>query len=211
MEEQTLKKRKILVGVLISVISLTLICFAVGFVGINTIRYKILDFFGISDDTMTYSDRIKEVINTTHPTDIIILGDDISFEVDINFRKIEKLSQDVLERKSEYKYTVLIVNDLNNNVQLTEEERNLLNQKIKEQGFCLMYLGEKYSSTWDDKNQAIANVEGNLFYGYYSVSGTPKRNVGAWMVEYQEQLETYPNSLGETILYSIESFLREIG
>jgi len=75
----------------------------------------------------------------------------------------------------------------------------------------LIYLGEKYSDTWNSEDEIPLDLKGNLFYIHYSVSGTQCGAIGAWTTEDQNLLKTYPYSLGETILYSIESFLKEIG
>ena len=72
----------------------------------------------------------------------------------------------------------------------------------------VIYLGTKYSSTWDDDSYGIANVDGNLCYIYYSWDGVPTRNIGAWNITDQENLDEYPLSLGEALLYSIEGYLQ---
>ena len=203
-------KKKIIVGVTISaiVVSLFYLVFAInGLVPTISLR----DLFKSNDNELVGVEKIKEIIDTTHPTDIIVVGDEIFFSVEVKTRKVDKINKTELQKRDGYEYTVVVINDLDNKVQLTEDERELLRKNLKEYGFCLIYLGEKYSSTWNSEDELPVEIEGNLFYSYYSVSGTQCGTVGAWMVEDQGRLETYPNSLGETILYSIESFLREIG
>ncbi len=205
-----MKKKKIIVSIAITIIVASLIYL---FLAINGVvpMISLRDLFGSDDNELVGLEKIKEIISTTHPTDIVVIGDDISFSVEVETRKIEKIDNSTLQRRDGCEYTVVVVNDLDNKVQLTEDEQELLRKNLKEYGFCLIYLGEKYSSTWNSEDELPVYIKGNLFYGYYSVSGVQSGTVGAWMAEDQEQLETYPNSLGETILYFIESFLREIG
>ena len=85
-------------------------------------------------------------------------------------------------------YTVIIINDLNDKVNLSDEEIDLVSEIITQNNYMLIYLGEKYSTVWDDASKGIANVEGNL--------------------SDQAVLSKYPLSLGETLLYSIEEYLQ---
>jgi len=204
------KKKKIIVCVAIVIVAFSLVYSLLAINGIvPTINPR--ELFKSDNNELTGVEKIKEIIETTRPTDIAILGDDISFSIEIETRKVDKIDESTIQRKEGFKYTVLVINDLNNNVSLTEEEQDLLRKKVKEYGFSLIYLGEKYSDTWNSEDEIPLDLKGNLFYIHYSVSGTQCGAIGAWTTEDQNLLKTYPYSLGETILYSIESFLKEIG
>lgn len=75
-------------------------------------------------------------------------------------------------------------------------------------GNLFIYLGDKYSTTWDLKNETLADVKGNLSFAYYSWDGEPKRVIGYWNDEDQSEIDKYPNSLGQSLLYCIEEYLQ---
>ncbi len=151
-------------------------------------------------------DRISKVLSSTRPTDIFIRGEEINFNNKVTSKSIDEISVSKISGDKDYK--VIIINDLNDMVKLSEEEITLVKDIISKNNYMLIYLGKKYSTTWDDKSKGIANVEGNLCYIYYSWDGVPTRNVGAWSMADQESLDEYPLLLGETLLYSIEEYLQ---
>ena len=78
---------------------------------------------------------------------------------------------------------------------------------MNKNGYCIIYLGEKYSETWDRTEQGIANLSGNLSYVYYSWDGQPVRNIGNWLQSDNDELEKYPYLLGQALMYCIEDYL----
>ncbi len=159
-----------------------------------------------SDNELLDIDRISKVLSTTRKTDIFIRGEEVDFNNKVNSKNIDEITTSKISGDNDYK--VIIVNDLNDGVELSADEISLLEQLICKNNYMLIYLGEKYSTTWDDTSYGVANVEGNLCYIYYSWDGVPTRNIGAWNVTDQETLSKYPLSLGETLLYSIEEYLQ---
>ena len=151
-------------------------------------------------------DRIAKVLSTTRKTDIFVRGGVVDFNNKVSSTKVDEITTSKINGDNDYK--VIIVNDLNDEVELSENEINLLKELISKNNYMLIYLGQKYSTTWDDTSYGVANVEGNLCYIYYSWDGAPTRNIGAWNETDQEVLSKYPLSLGETLLYSIEEYLQ---
>lgn len=134
----------------------------------------------ISNDDENDLSKIKKVMETTRPTEVFILGKDIKFSEDISVQTIDKFS---------------------------EEEITYAEELINTNGYYVIYLGEKYATTWDDTQNAIADVSGNLCFSYYSWYGENTRNIGAWREGNQEELTKYPYMLGDIMLYSIEEYL----
>lgn len=157
-------------------------------------------------ETITDVDRISKMLTTTKKTDIFVVGEEINFNNKVNTISIDEVTMSKLNGNGDYK--IIILNDLNDMVKLTEDEIELLTELICTDNYMLIYLGEKYSTTWDDTSYGIANVEGNLCYIYYSWGGIPSRNVGAWTLTDQEASKDYPLMLGETLLFSIEDYLQ---
>lgn len=166
-------------------------------------------YLGVSkgnDNELSDIDRISKILTTTRKTDIFIKGEKINFNDKVSTKQIDKITMSEINEKNDY--TVIIINDLDDNIQLLEDEIALLKGLICKNNYMLIYLGEKYSTTWDDTSYGIANVKGNLCYIYYSWDGIPTRNIGAWNISDQETIQEYPLLLGETLLYSIEEYLQ---
>lgn len=160
-----------------------------------------------NNEPLSDIERISKMLTTTRKTDIFILGDEIDFNDNIKTTSIDKVSEAEIDGSGDYK--VIILNDLNNNIKLSDDEICLLKDYISTNNYMLIYLGEKYSATFDDESQdGIANVENNLAYIYYSWDSIPTRNVGAWTKAEQEELTKYPGLLEEALLYSIETYLQ---
>ena len=194
-------KKKI--GIVVAIILLTLLVFVL----VGVVLPMGFSFLSFNDTELTDIEKIQKVITETHKTDVLLMGKDIQFSTNVPCRKIATISEAELERVDECQYTILIINDMSDNVDLSVDDQEILKNLIAENDFCLIYLGSKYSTTWDDPTQPLASVEGNLFYMYYSIDGQPYSNIGSWRVQDQEQLEMYPDSLGETLMYSFEYYL----
>lgn len=183
--------------------------------------YSVLGLFGVfpfpfrlgmgtTPNDMTDIERIKLMLKNTYPTDILVMGDAIPFGDDVSYRKVDRITEEALQKNENCSYTFVFINDLNTSVQLTEDEINLLADKISTEDFCLVYLGETYAAAWDLPDQPIATVEGNLGYRYFTVRGLPRRSMGAWCEEEQELYETYPDIFPQAMLYEIEAYLLEV-
>lgn len=181
---------------------------ALPMIGIVVVIIAIVVGLGIyikttKENELTDIERISKMLTTTRKTDIYIVGEDIDFDNAVTATIIDEVTMSNISGSGEYK--VIIVNDLNNEVELSEDEIELIRDLIGKDNYMLIYLGEKYSATWNDTSYGIADVEGNLCFIYYSWDGVPTRNVGAWNVKDQE---TSKGALGQVILYSIEDYLQ---
>lgn len=157
-------------------------------------------------DTVTDYDRIAKIMVTTRKTDVFIVGETIDFNDRVETRVIDEVTESKIDGSGDYK--VIIINDLNDEVVLSEKEIEYIRDLIEKDYYMIVYLGAKYSATWDDSTYGIANVEGNLCYIYYSWDGEKNRNIGLWNDSEQEMAEEYPLMLGESLLLGIEEYLQ---
>lgn len=202
-------KKKIIISLVIVVAAM--VAYGIfGVLGIVPLPKFITEILSHSNENLTDMERIPIIIQEEHPTELILLGEDISFEVNVPVRKITDITEDSLKRSEGYDHTFFIINDLNGTVQLTEEDIAFLAEQISHPNFCLSYFGTKYSSAWDDPNQYIASLDGNLSWRYYQLDRQPRRYIGAWTVNEQMMLKEYPYMLGNVLLYEIEAYLLEI-
>lgn len=200
------------VGIIIVIVIVAIIIFLIASVlfQADLIPTSIREKLTGSSTELTDMKKIQKIITETYKTDVVVIGDDISFSEEVPYRKVTVINEDTLKRKENCEYTIFIINDVSEKVSISSEEQKLIGKLISEDRFCLIYIGSKYSTMWDDSTQGIASVDGNLFYMYYSVDGSPRRNIGAWTEQDQEQLEKYPDALGDTLMYNFEYYLEEI-
>ncbi len=181
-----------------------------GAFGIVSLPKFITETFSQTNKEPTDIERISTIIQKEHPTELILLGEDITFETGIPVRKISCVTDDLLKRGTNYEHTFFIINDLKDDVQLTEEEIDLLAEKISQPNFCLVYLGTKYNSSWNEPNEHITNLDGNLSWRYYQLDGQLRRYIGGWTQDDQNVSKEYPYMLSNSLLYEIDAYLSEI-
>ena len=187
-----------------------LLYIALGFLGILPLPQSFKNLFRESPESISSTERIAKMIQDTYPTDLMIYGDDVLFEMQVPARKLEAITEDSLSIKDGCKYAFLVINDLANTVQLSDAENEMLKEELRKDGFCLFYLGEKYADVWRDPSGYTVSSPGNLSYQYYMKAGTLRRGIGAWEAGNEEYLNLNPYALGDTVLFEIEDFLRQI-
>lgn len=150
---------------------------------------------------------VENNMNESKPTTVYIYGDDLKFGIDIKQVKVDKI-EDALNNEDESKYKVLIINDLYDNAELTDDEINDLFGFVDTERNLLIYLGKKYANRWKPEYLGELEVEGNLYYDYYSWNGIRKNSVGSWNERDMKELEEYPNCLWDVMLWSIGEYYK---
>ena len=101
------------------------------------------------------------MITEKYPTDIIWIGNTDEFEftagagdgtciwhdtdadITLYVRKTDHITQEILNRSSEYQYTLVVVNDINGDVQLTDDEYLLVYDNfLRDSHFYFFYIGK---------------------------------------------------------------------
>lgn len=162
-------------------------------------------YFTLSDkkeEDLTEYDRIAKVLTTTRKTDIFVIGDEIDFGDKIKAAHISEASGAQINESGDYK--AVIVNDLNDKVNLSDDEIGFLREFINKEKNVLIYLGKKYSTTWDDKSKSTTSVGGNLLYSYFLYEGLPQGAIGGYL----ETDQGNPEILQMAVLSEIEYDLK---
>lgn len=124
-KKQKLIRVAIVVGVIASIIALVVV------------------LCSLPDTTREYEDDYDEaiaILTDKRPTNILLYGDDMFFRDGVDIKKISSIDENTLSTKKNY--TVLIINDENGNVTLSESELTFLKNKIDEDmNFYLYYYG----------------------------------------------------------------------
>ena len=201
--------KKVICGVA-ALLFLSIFYLICGWFGILPLPQSFKNLFRESPESISSTERIAKMIQDTYPTDLMIYGDDVLFEMQVPARKLEAITEDSLSIKDGCKYAFLVINDLANTVQLSDAENEMLKEKLRKDGFCLFYLGEKYADVWREPSEYTVSSPGNLSYQYYMKAGTLRRGIGAWEAGNEEYLNSNPYALGDTVLFEMEDFLRQI-
>lgn len=170
-------------------------------------------FFPVSLFKNTSSDNVNalqteiDIINK-YPTDMIVYGDKIDFaQTGISIRTIDSITEKNLERSSKYIYSYIIINDMNNNIKLTDGEINLIYDYIYKKGYNLIYFGTQYYAVWNDPLQAIADIDESHAVAYQCENGNIVRVVGMWT---NQELEIYKDDstiLSDTIIMQVADMI----
>ena len=195
---------------LITFFSVLLLYIIFAVIGIFPFPQFIKEMFENPQDSMSEPERIARIIQDTYPTDIMIYGEDISFGVSVPERYIDRITEETLARKDNCEYSFLVINDLSDTVTLSNAQMDLLKKEIRKDHFCLMYLGRKYASAWDSPDSPHADAEGNLSYSYFWLNNSVKKCIGTWREKDEEDRLSYPETLGDSILFEIELYLQDI-
>ena len=174
------------------------------------VKYILSYFFGSSDQPMSSTERIARMIQDTHPTDLMIYGDDVLFEMQTPARRLNEFTEDTLQKQNGCECSFLVINDLSGTVQLSESDIRLLDTQLRAMPFCLMYLGDQYGNAWGDPNEYTISIPGNRCYQYNMEYGKLCREVGAWREQQEEAYKQNPYLLGDVILYQIEEFVSSL-
>lgn len=145
---------------------------------------------------------VKTIQN--NPTDIMLWGDDFTLPEGLEYRKLEKLDEESLAKKDSYKYSFLIINDLEGSVTLSEDEIELVRAHIYDNQNTLIYFGDKYLTTWQSPSMSELTVDGNRAVEYRFEGDKAVSVIGIWGAEETEDYKKYPNMLGDVIVYEIE-------
>ena len=154
----------------------------------------------------SYSQTIK-ASKTTYPTDIFVYGEDCNFRKEVEFAEITRLCDEQLE--SDKKYRVIIINDLSEIVELTQEDLELLHRYAYEERYIVIYIGMKQYQKLVDNDICVpisdlGNVDG---FAIRFVGDTPIYTSGIWG---DEGNGYYNNGNKEILGESIFMFLRSI-
>lgn len=198
-----MKNKKIIISIVL-VITLFVIIYVVGIFlkwWNNPFKKKKID------NTDGRYIEIQNMMNESKPTTVYIYGDDLKFGIDIKQVKVDKI-EDALNNEDESKYKVLIINDLYDNAELTDDEINALFGFVDTERNLLIYLGKKYANRWKPEYLGELEVEGNLYYDYYSWNGVRENTVGSWNERDMEELKKYPHCLWDVMIFCIKEYYK---
>lgn len=147
-------------------------------------------------------------VTETYKTEFIVYGDDMNFDPACNVKKIDAITEDNLEADDTIKFSVLIINDINENAPITDDELNLMISIVDQGSLALYYFGKRLINpiisegnytTFDIEPSDMSIVRVHEPLGSLCV-------FGVWNDESQQIYETKrPEILQEILLSSVVS------
>lgn len=161
-----------------------------------------VSFFGDSADDER-AEYVK-IINETYPTDIMLIGGDVGFPEELNPRKLTEISDSELASKEQYTFSVLIINDLDGNVHISNDEWDIIAAGVFDH-VNLYYLGQKYLGkikTYGLYTDDLPDTDMSI--GYLHEPDISFPFYGFFTVEAYELYQKNPDLLSQVLLYSIQ-------
>ena len=121
-------------------------------------------------DDLTTAEQDLLIITESYPTQFIVYGDEIDFDSSIDVTYIDSISEEKFTIPSEYRYQLIIINDLDNSLELSINDWQLLSELTKsEKKRNLFYLGNKefeIIKSLEITDEITAFEDGDLSIGF---------------------------------------------
>ena len=151
-----------------------------------------------------------QMVTDTYKTEFIVYGDDIGFEDECYTRKIDSLNKDILALSDDYVYSAIIINDLNNNIELTENDFEILYDASFNQKIDLFYFGSRYLEKFKEVGITVQpTLDSDLSIGVIYERGIRTEVAGLWDKELNNAyVESNPKLLSDILLTMYVSKIR---
>lgn len=191
-----MKKIIVFVGIIVAIV-------IIGAIGLYVLGSSDSDFQETSEKNIS-------IVTKNYKTEFIVYGDDIEFDEACYVRKIDKISKENLTSDESYIYTVFIINDLNNNVTLTEEDLSIIYDKSYNDHIDFFYFGKNHANAIKEAGIFSQQLlENELSLGVIYERGIRTDVLGTWDdYMHKAYLEENRGLLAEIIIGQIVSKIR---
>ena len=170
-------------------------------------------YFISKNDDKLYENSYEayvQMVTDTYKTEFIVYGDDIGFEDECYTRKIDSLNKDILALSDDYVYSAIIINDLNNNIELTENDFEILYDASFNQKIDLFYFGSRYLEKFKEVGITVQpTLDSDLSIGVIYERGIRTEVAGLWDKELNNAyVESNPKLLSDILLTMYVSKIR---
>lgn len=132
---------------------------------------------------------------------LFICGDDIVFDENVSYEKVDTMEEDKLVGEDSYVY--LVINDLKGNVSFNETDvKRLKTLADQNEFFQFLYLGTEKLKLFTESGlfQYYAMQEGEMSFGYIRTDEKRMTYSGAWTENDQQHYKKNKALLGETLV-----------
>lgn len=159
-----------------------------------------------SKEMDSYDKYINAAINT-HPVEIFVFGKDCSFRDTVEYKTIIDFDSDNLYSDKEYK--LIIVNDIDGNISLSDEEYSTIHDYIFDKHYAFLYIGTNLLQEFVKHDFIMDNFEkGDCSFGIRPIDEGMVAEIGTWDMEAQGYYDNGNKELlGECIFVSFIAHL----
>ena len=156
-------------------------------------------------------EQAAESLDIDFNADIMVYGEEPGFIEDVKWRKIDKITEEVLNFKEPHGYRVIILFDYKGTMNITDEELLLIKDYVEEKGYDMIYIGKNYLDDLVRLKFTVGCKPGAMSLGYMgsiNVGQEVQQNEvgnlyalhGIWNEESEEILEMNNQLLQSTLL-----------
>ncbi|MDD4096659.1 MAG: hypothetical protein PHP22_10520, partial [Oscillospiraceae bacterium] len=99
--------------------------------------------YSSNDEFMTSSEQDLFIVTETYTTEFILYGDDMNLDPACHVKKIDAITGENLQMDDTYKFSVLVINDINENAPVSDDELKLLISIVDQGKLPLFYFGKR--------------------------------------------------------------------
>lgn len=111
-------------------------------------------------------DLAAEGLKKEFNADIIIYGEEIAFRENVDYRRIDKISEETLNSSAEHGYRAILLLDDNGKMSITDDELLLIKSYVEEKGYDMVYIGTQYLDDLVRLGFTVGVDEGARSLGY---------------------------------------------
>lgn len=149
----------------------------------------------------SYDQQIEMSINS-FPTDLVIYGDDCRLRKKAVYRQVDSISDETLGSSGSYRFKVLIINDINDNADLTDDDFEVLRKYVIDGEYHFYYFGTRYLEEFYEKEFLKLELQPeSCGFGIRHVADRTSFvvNEGMWTTEDYATYENNSDYLGQVI------------
>ena len=196
------KREKIIGGIVVVIICVALLLFAAYKISLNSNK---------ADNELTSYEQDERLVTKVIPTEFIIYGEELGFDDMIFTSYISSIdSESLYLDTAKYRQAVIILNDLNGRLDITDAEWLLIKKYIDENGnYSLCYLGDGEFERMQElgvTEQLMSLYDGDLSVMIVHSGGEKIYITGTYTVE---ERDVYHANIPELILCTLTHFFKE--
>ena len=97
-----------------------------------------------NDEGLASVDKELKIVTQSYPTQFVVYGEVMDFDPLVSVKYIKEINQETLTKGEEYVYGLIIVNDLNGEVDLSDDEWRVISDLVQSNKYYnLFYLGNE--------------------------------------------------------------------
>lgn len=140
---------------------------------------------------LTQSEKVKNYVISKKTTTYYIIGHDVEFSDGVHKQYLEKIDKEIIDN-TEDEYKEVVINDLYDDVELSDEDIEYLKNLLESEKVFVMYIGRKYGDNKD-----------NLSYVFYRYNGQIVTQTGDCHASYEDSLKNQEGFLEDIIIGSV--------